>query len=124
NSVEGVIDLGGIESFGVKRKHFRGRQIFWIKASLPFRVLESGSANPLVHQAANGFINLEYPPQASRLSTCPLLREERMKVRAESALNDRNGITLSGRVSCALLVTRTSSAMTCSIRFATLVSVS
>jgi hypothetical protein len=47
--VKGVINLGGIESFGVKRKHLRCRQILWVKASLPFRVLESGSANPLVH---------------------------------------------------------------------------
>src|SRR5439155_5809749 len=77
NAVEGVINFRGIESFGVKRKHLRRRQILWVKASLPFRILESRSANPLIHQ---------------------LLRTP--------------------------FVTRTSSATTWSIRFATLVSMS
>ena len=49
NAVKGVIDLGGGETFGIKRQHLRRRQILWVKISFPFGVLEAGSTNPCLH---------------------------------------------------------------------------
>ena len=49
NSVKGVVDLGGGESFGVKRKHLRRWELLRVESSSPFGILESGSAHPRNH---------------------------------------------------------------------------
>jgi hypothetical protein len=47
--VKSVIYFRRRKSFGVKRQHLRGRQIFGIKISFPFRVLKTRGADPEFH---------------------------------------------------------------------------
>ena len=48
-AMKSVIDLRRGKAFREKRQHLRRRQILRVKCSFPFRVLETGGADPGLH---------------------------------------------------------------------------